>query len=92
MPLPNPFGIRGYLIDAPAFGSLRSHPDGALIVANGKITEAGAYDDLRKRQRPEPIRWIDRSNSVIFPGAPSAAASFDRAAVPEARRSRFCGR
>src|SRR5256714_2956951 len=68
MPLPNPFGIRGYLIDAPAFGSLRSHPDGALVIANGKITEAGAYDDLRKRQRPVPIRWIDRSNAIIFPG------------------------
>src|SRR5438046_10709989 len=68
MPSPNPFGIRGYLIDAPAFGSLRSHPDGALIVANSKITEVGAYDDLGKRQRPEPIRWIDRSNAVIFPG------------------------
>src|SRR5438067_11484490 len=68
MPLPNPFGIRGYLIDAPAFGSLRSHPDGALVIANGKITEVGTYDDLRKRQRPEPIRWIDRSNAVIFPG------------------------
>lgn len=65
---PNPFGIRGYLIDAPAFGSLRSHRQGAIVIASGKISEVGAYDDLRKRQRPEPIRWIDRSDAVIFPG------------------------
>ena len=65
---PNPFGIRGYLIDAPAYGSLRSHRDGALIIANGKIAEIGTYDDLRKRPRPEPVTWIDRSEAAIFPG------------------------
>ena len=52
---PNPFGIRGYLIDAPAYGSLRSHRNGALIIANGKIAEIGTYDDLRKRPRLEPV-------------------------------------
>src|SRR3954447_17452386 len=65
---PNPFGIRGYLIDAPAYGSLRSHRDGAVVVANGRIAEVGAYDDLRKRQRPEPIEWLDRTSAAIFPG------------------------
>lgn len=65
---PHPFGIRGYLIDAPAYGSLRSHPDGALVVADGRIAEVGAYDDLRKRQRPEPIEWLDRRSAAIFPG------------------------
>ena len=65
---PNPFGIRGYLIDAPAYGSLRSRREGALIIANGKITEVGTYDDLRKRPRPEPVTWIDRSAAAIFPG------------------------
>src|SRR3954463_10991884 len=64
----NSFGIRGYLIDAPAYGSLRSHRDGALIVENGKIAEVGAYDDLQKRPRPEPVTWIDRSAAAIFPG------------------------
>lgn len=68
MPSPNRIGIRGYLVDAPAFGSLRSHPDGAVVIADGKIAEVGTYDDLRKRQRPEPIRWMDRSHAVIFPG------------------------
>jgi guanine deaminase len=65
---PNPFGIRGYLIDAPAYGSLRSHRDGAVVIAGGKIVEVGAYDDLRKRQRPEQIEWLDRTSAAIFPG------------------------
>ena len=65
---PNPFGIRGYLIDAPAYGSLRSHRDGAIVIADGRIAEIGAYDDLRKRQRPAPIEWLDRTNAAIFPG------------------------
>jgi guanine deaminase len=65
---PSPFGLRGFLIDAPDYGSLRSRRDGALIVADGKIAEIGDYDDLRKRQRAEPITWIDRGAVAIFPG------------------------
>jgi guanine deaminase len=65
---PSPFGLRGFLIDAPDYGSLRSRRDGALIVADGKIAEIGDYDDLRKRQRAEPIHWIDRGTVAIFPG------------------------
>jgi guanine deaminase len=53
---PSPFGIRGFLIDAPDFGSLRSRRNGAIIVENGRITEIGEYDDLRKR-RAAPVRW-----------------------------------
>jgi guanine deaminase len=67
-PDPNLFGIRGFLIDAPAYGSLRSHRDGAIIVANGQIAEVGAYDDLRKRPRPTAVRWLDRGMVAIFPG------------------------
>lgn len=67
-PDPNPFGIRGFLIDAPAYGSLRSHRDGAIVVADGRIAEVGTYDDLRKRQRPAPLRWLDRGTVAIFPG------------------------
>ena len=67
-PDPNLFGIRGFLIDAPAYGSLRSHRDGAVIVANGQIAEVGAYDDLRKRPRPTAVRWLDRGMVAIFPG------------------------
>jgi guanine deaminase len=67
-PNPNSFGIRGFLIDAPAYGSLRSHRDGAIIVADGRIAEVGAYADLRKRPRPAPVRWIERNSVAIFPG------------------------
>ena len=45
------FGIRGFLIDAPEFGSLRARRDGGIIVENGKIAEVGDYDDLRRTQR-----------------------------------------
>ncbi len=65
---PSPFGIRGFLIDAPDFGSLRSRRNGAIIVENGRIAEIGDYDDLRKRQRAAPVRWIDRGTVAIFPG------------------------
>ncbi len=65
---PSPFGLRGFLIDAPDYGSLRSRRDGALIVAAGKIAEIGDYDDLRKRQRAEAIHWIDGGAVAIFPG------------------------
>ena len=65
---PSPFGIRGFLIDAPEYGSLRSRRDGAIIVENGRIAEVGDYDDLRKRQRAAPVRWTDRGTVAVFPG------------------------
>ena len=65
---PSPFGIRGFLIDAPDYGSLRSHRDGAIIVEDGRIAEVGDYADLRRRQRPAPVRWIDHGSVAIFPG------------------------
>src|SRR5919197_6099753 len=62
------FGIRGFLIDAPEFGALRGRSAGALIIANGRISEAGDYDDLRRVQRPAPVNWIDHGTVAIFPG------------------------
>jgi guanine deaminase len=62
------FGIRGFLIDAPEFGVLRGRRGGALIIENGCISEAGDYDDLRRTQRPKPVRWTDRGAAAIFPG------------------------
>ncbi len=62
------FGIRGFLIDAPEFGALRGRRGGAVIIENGRISEAGDYDDLRRVQRPKPVRWIDRGPVAIFPG------------------------
>lgn len=62
------FGIRGFLIDAPDYGSLRSHRDGAIIVANGRIVEVGSFADLRKRQRPVSVSWLERGAVAIVPG------------------------
>jgi guanine deaminase len=62
------FGIRGFLIDAPEFGALRGWRGGAVIIENGRISEAGDYDDLRRMQRPKPVRWIDRGPVAVFPG------------------------
>src|ERR1043166_5360609 len=62
------FGIRGFLIDAPEFGALRSRRSGAVIIENGRISETGDYDDLRRMQRPKPVRWLDRGPVAVFPG------------------------
>src|ERR1700724_2070333 len=62
------FGIRGFLIDAPEFGDLRGRRDGAIIIENGRISATGDYDDLRRRQRPKPVRWIERGPGAVFPG------------------------
>jgi guanine deaminase len=61
-------GLRGYLIDAPEHGVLRSRPRGGLIIENGQILDIGDYDDLRRMQRAKPVRWIDRGPVAIFPG------------------------
>ena len=62
------FGIRGFVIDAPEFGTLRGWQRGAVIVENGRIAAVGDYDDLRRIQRSTPVRWIDRGAVAIFPG------------------------
>src|ERR1700675_3566866 len=62
------FGIRGFLIDAPEFGDLRGRRDGAIIIENGRIAATGDYDDLHRRQRPKPVRWIERGPVAVFPG------------------------
>jgi guanine deaminase len=63
----SPFGLRGFLIDAPEFGTLRGRPNGAVLIDKGRIVQIGDYDDLRRLQ-PNSIRWIDRPGSAIFPG------------------------
>ncbi len=63
----SPFGLRGFLIDAPQFGALRGRPNGAVLIDNGKISKIGDYDDLR-RLHSNSIRWLDRRPAAIFPG------------------------
>ena len=62
------FGLRGFLIDAPDFGTLRAYPHGAVLVENGRIAGVGDYDDLRRLHPPNSIHWIDRGAVAIFPG------------------------
>jgi guanine deaminase len=62
------FGLRGFLIDAPEFGTLRARPNGALVVENGRIANVGDYDDLRRADPPNSIPWIDHSAAAVFPG------------------------
>ena len=61
------FGIRGFLIDAPEFGTIRSRRNGALVIDKGRIAAAGDYDDLRRLER-RPLDWIDRGPVAILPG------------------------
>src|SRR5882724_8854365 len=63
----SPFGLRGFLLDAPQFGALRGRPNGAVLIDNGKISKIGDYDDLR-RLHSNSIRWLDRRPAAIFPG------------------------
>src|SRR5437868_15361996 len=62
------FGLHGFLIDAPDFGALRSRPNGAIIIENGRISQCGDYDDLRRLHPPTAVHWVDRVRVAIFPG------------------------
>ncbi len=62
------FGIRAQLIDTPEHGQLRSWSDGALIIEDGLIAEIGDYDELNKKPRAEPVRWLHSSRAVAVPG------------------------
>lgn len=66
--MPHTYGIRGYLLDAPRFGQLRSWSDGGLVVEDGRITEVGDYDALRKKSRPEKLRWLHGTHALVIPG------------------------
>jgi len=61
-------GIRGWLIDAPEPGKLRSWTDGALVLDGGLIAEIGDYLTLSKTPRSQPIRWLHSNRVAVFPG------------------------
>lgn len=61
-------GLRGYLLDAPVYGSCRGVKDGAILIQNGKITEIGDYESMHRRHRAEPVQWREGSNLLILPG------------------------
>jgi guanine deaminase len=62
------FGLRGFLIDAPEFGQLRSWSDGALVIDDGRIAELGDFETLSRKPRPQPVRWLQSKRVAIFPG------------------------
>lgn len=61
-------GIRGFLIDAPEYGKLRSWSEGALIIDEGLIAEIGDYVSLVKKPRTKPVRWLHTGSAAVFPG------------------------
>ncbi|HWY41520.1 MAG TPA: guanine deaminase [Chthoniobacterales bacterium] len=62
------FGLRGFLIDTPEFGALRGRPNGAVLVENGRISNVGDNDEIRRLHPPNSIQWINRGAVAIFPG------------------------
>lgn len=61
-------GLRGFLIDAPEYGRLRSWSDGALIIDDGQIAEIGDYETLSRKPRTQPVRWLQSKRVAVFPG------------------------
>ena len=61
-------GFRGWLIDTPRRGALRSVSDGGLVIEAGRISEVGEYDTLRKKPRERAVRCLQWPGAVIFPG------------------------
>lgn len=61
-------GLRGWLIDAPQWGKLRSWSDGAIIIDGRLIAEIGDYEALAQKPRQQPVRWLHSGRFAIFPG------------------------
>jgi guanine deaminase len=60
-------GLRGYIIDAPEFGTLRSERNGALVFRDGRIVARGPFDEVRQSFTAD-VQWLDHSAIAIFPG------------------------
>jgi guanine deaminase len=60
--------LRGFLIDAPEYGRLRSWSDGALVIDEGRIAELGDYETLVRKPRSRPVRWLQSKRVAVFPG------------------------
>jgi guanine deaminase len=65
---PRLLGLRGCIIDAPEYGRLRAWRDGAIVIGDGKIVEAGDYQRVGKKAYEQPIRWLHSERVAIFPG------------------------
>ncbi len=60
------YALRGHIIDSPEFGRLRSVPDGAVVVCDGRIEAVAPLRDLGGADLP----WLDcgAARPVILPG------------------------
>jgi guanine deaminase len=58
--------LRAHLLDAPVFGSLRSVPDGALLLEGLRIADAGRFEELAARHAGVEVR--DLRPCWILPG------------------------
>lgn len=58
--------LRAHLLDAPAFGTLRSVPDGALLLDGSRLAAAGRFEDLAPRHAG--VETLDLRPLWILPG------------------------
>ena len=61
-------GIRGWLIDTPEYGTVRSRPDSALLVEEGVIRRIDEYAAIMRTPGAQRIRWIHSPRCAVFPG------------------------
>lgn len=63
-------GLRGQVLDAPAFGQLRFWRDGAVVVnpQRGTIVVAGEFAEVTRQLEGRTVRWQEMPNAVICPG------------------------
>jgi len=61
-------GLRGFLIEAPEPGRVRSRSDGAIVIEGTQIAEVGDYREISARPHAQPIRWLHTQGAAIFPG------------------------
>jgi guanine deaminase len=62
-------GLSGHVIDAPAWGRLRSWPDGAVVIESGRIAAVGPAEELRRAWPGTMWRvWPEDLRPVILPG------------------------
>ncbi len=61
-------GLRGFLIDTPTPGTVRGVRDGALLIEDGKILDAGEYERIKNLPEAKGLIWHHGEASVILPG------------------------
>ena len=66
--LPEWRGLRGFLLDAPSPGKLRFVRDGALLLRQDRIYDAGDFERLRHLPEAKDLVWEFGPGSLILPG------------------------